>query len=72
MGPDEVRDQTLDQRELFGEESASVTDTLAWRAVLSEDWLQVERLVSCPHFKANADRSVGVEDQAAGAQHTGA
>jgi hypothetical protein len=52
--------------------SASVTDTLAWRAVLSENWLQVERLVSCPHFEANADHSVGVEDQPAGAQYTGA
>jgi hypothetical protein len=51
--------------------SASVTDTLAWRAVLSENWLEVERLVSCPHFEANADRSVGVADQPASAQHTG-
>ena len=66
--PSKVRNQTLD----VARSSASVTDTLAWRAVLSENWLQVERLVSCPHFEANAERSVGVDDQSASAQHTGA
>jgi hypothetical protein len=35
-----------------------------------ENWLEVERLVSRPHFEANAGRPVAIEDQPAAAQHT--